>query len=348
MKQNNYSLFDNSLNISSEISNLVWIADGDYKNYNPQEQYADEPSALYFSLPVSRPENEHLVPSPSYYPDYRDLSPEQRWLYWKFLSDPFSGSHNIGYVFLFYYGLERFMLTQEFDKAFYISLKLREIYSHNSFQVYSSKALVLMCSVKSRKDLALDILHSYMQSPQSYLPVNYLLTLKYSFQIPLYPTEIIQNHMYFGFTNDRYIKKYPELFLQTLEEFIQRDFSSNTINLNQYYPVDLKTLPQSQTRIFSNSSLWQYEINFPDFDNHSLNEKILSLLDETHDTVKQYSLKQRKKVNTSVTPQNPRKAKLSPIEVENIPLKLSFDFSALKDWQILSDKHILDMFEEPV
>lgn len=292
----------NTLNVAPEIADLVWIGDGEFKNYdfstdtpttNVNNSFSiisskmpEEPSVLYLSLPVSAPEKNIPVESPPYFPIYRELSPEQRWLYWEFLSKPFSQEHNIGYVFLFYYGLERHLLSGNLDKSFSIILKFREMYDNNSFQHYTARSLTLVCISKKRADLALKFLESDSRSDISSIPINYLLLLKYSFQIPLTASEIIKNHTYFLFNNTRYIKNHPELFSETFQELIHREFQANSIDLNQHFPINIQQLPVKQERIFANISLSNYEIPVPIFENKDFIKKISSLLNETHETVK--------------------------------------------------------------
>ncbi len=344
--------------IAPEIADLVWIGDGENKNYVPASDKRDsngtiklfqpvtveEPSALYLSLPISKPPEGSVVERPPYYPIYKDLIPEQRWLYWEFLSSPFSQRNNIGYVFLFYYGLERHMLCGNLDKAFSITLRLRECYDNASFQNYSSAALTLTCIAKQRSDLALKLLESDSKDGISYIPLEYLLLLKYTFQIPLTKSDIIRNHKYFGFDNTRYIKNQPELFSTTLSELLQREFGADAIDLGKHFPMDLSQLPVRQERMFANMSLNSYEIPFPVFRNHALTRKVLALLEETHETVKIRLREMRKENENTVAPQQPKKAKLSPIESEKIPKKLSFDLSDIEDWNTWSNKRILETF----
>jgi len=290
---------ESMLKVSPEIMDLLWIGDGKYKNYSPPVKQTashsrvtvifssdslEEPSTLYLSLPVSSPPEDALVERPPYYPSYKGLSPEQRWLYWEFLAEPFSPRHNIGYVFLFYYGLERHLAVGNLDKSFNIILKLRKIYTNKSFQNYTANALTLICIAKQRADLALKLIEA--ESDETSMQMEHLLMLKYIFQMPLTVSEIISNHKYFEFHNNRYIKGQPNLFSQTFSELLLRDFQAYSIDLNKHFPMNISNLPAKQERIFANLSLSGYETPVPDFKNKKLALKISSLLSETHETVK--------------------------------------------------------------
>lgn len=293
------------LNVSPEIADLLWIGDGKYQNYSPPKPETTtivntsvtvilsnpidnrvEPSTLYLSLPVSEPAENSLIESPPYYPTYKALSPEQRWLYWKFLADPFSPKHDVGYAFLFFYGLERHMALGDFEKAFDITLKLRKSQLNDSFQGYTATALTLMCASKKRDDLALKLLELYNENQISNIPLDHLLFLKYKFKNPLTVEEIIDNYQYFGFQNNRYIKSQPELFYETLTELLQQDFNANTIDLNRYFPNDIKAATTNQERIFANLSLCDYTTPIHRFQSSNLAKSVLVLLEKTHETVK--------------------------------------------------------------
>ena len=287
--------------VPSEVLDLIWFGDGIHKNYNPpakEEQYAlgvvitytsldyGEPSAILMNLPVNAPAPNTMVESPPYFPSYRELSPEQRWKYWQFLSNPFSSQNDVGYAFLFYYGLERHLFSGKLDQAFEMIIKLRSCYRNPSFQNYTAQALFLTCVIKERNDLARKLVESCEKDSDSTFPVNYLLVLKHKFDMALTASDIIKNHQYFGFTNSRYIKNEPELFHKVLSGFLRQNYNADSINLNEYFPIDIDALPLEQREMFANSSLGHYKASAPIYNNKKLYKKVSSLLYDTHETVK--------------------------------------------------------------
>jgi hypothetical protein len=97
------------------------------------------------ALPVSRT-RDISVPQMGYFPDYRAISPAQRRNYLEWLAGGRSNpSIEIGYVFLFYYGLEERIAAldctaQEELHILEEVLRLRQIYSTNgSFKGYSAQ-----------------------------------------------------------------------------------------------------------------------------------------------------------------------------------------------------------------
>jgi len=83
---------------------------------------------------------------PSYYPSYQGFSPEQRHAYLTWLEKGRAGPTDIGYVFLFFYGLERRLMGEgaredEADITAEVE-RLRDSYgSNHSFRRYSAELL---------------------------------------------------------------------------------------------------------------------------------------------------------------------------------------------------------------
>ena len=140
---NNRSLAVKGLTIHEDLRNLVWIGDGKFKNYTQNQNNEnfmevngfrisisfmnqEEPSLIYTNQKVSQPQDASKVERPPYYPTYSGLTPEQKWLYLKLLSNPYDTSIDIGFVFILYYGLERHLLNGNFEEVFKVILKLRD------------------------------------------------------------------------------------------------------------------------------------------------------------------------------------------------------------------------------
>jgi hypothetical protein len=100
----------------------------------------NDPSTIYSKLPITVPKDITLVSKPGYYPSYIGLSPEQRYVYLNWLQD-ITQEIDVGYMFLFYYGLERRLLIGPFEKAFDMIVRLRKLTKNDSFLNYSGNAL---------------------------------------------------------------------------------------------------------------------------------------------------------------------------------------------------------------
>jgi len=143
--------------IPEEIKELLWFT-GDvpkvsnHSGFNKIEisfekgaKYNDhilnDPSTIYFVLPVQVPSNISLVEKLSYSPSYARMNPEQRYIYLTWLQDVTSDI-DIGYRFVFYYGLERRLIIGDLEKSFDMITRLRKATGNTSFLTHSANALL--------------------------------------------------------------------------------------------------------------------------------------------------------------------------------------------------------------
>ena len=197
------------LTIHNDLRDLVWIGDGKYKNYKkaPSEKNTmeingfqisiafmnhEEPSLIYTNQKVVQPKNINDVERPSYFPTYSSLTPEQKWLYLKLLSNPYDTSIDIGFIFILYYGLERHLLNGNFEEAIDVIFKLRDVHTNKSFQTYSANAIVLACMLHQRGDLVLEFIESLDKEHELAFSDNLFLICYINFDLPLLLKDIMR------------------------------------------------------------------------------------------------------------------------------------------------------------
>ena len=120
-------------------------------------------------LKVSHSENyDHI----GYWPSYSELSPGQKGMFLKWLSQ---GKNNtaidIGYVFIYFYGLEYRVLQENKDlvSIAYEIIRLRKYYASNrSFQGYSERLLAYIISNLNDKDIARELFKAVEPSLDKY------------------------------------------------------------------------------------------------------------------------------------------------------------------------------------
>lgn len=307
-KANQLSDSKRYFSVHSDIKNLIWIENGPKRNFNSinknEEAFQfpgftikvsmNEPSLIDMNQEVKKPRKVEEVPTPPYYPSYKELSPEQKYLYWQFLSNPYQPIVDISYVFILYYGLERHLFVHDFEEAIKVVIKLREVHKNKSFQFYSGNAIVLSCILHQR----VDIMQVFIQSldhdfKRSFSDNLYLLSL-YSFDKPILAEDIVRLSKTFGFTNVNYIKGYPELFKQTLEKLINEKYSTSEIMLKKFIPK-IQSLPNDETKLFANTSLSEESVKVPNLvSSNKLKHIMHDLLIETHESVKKQLAQMRK------------------------------------------------------
>ena len=244
------------------------------------------------------------IPRPSYFPRYDELEPEQRYIYLKFLENPLNGETDIGYVFLFYYGLERHLFEGLFEDAFELILKLRQVYDNSSFQNYSFVALAVTSLAHGRMDL-FEKLVCDCELSDSLLNINFLLLTKIYNQKELIAEELMKYARRFEFVNTKYIKDYPDLFKSTLAGVLNKK--------GGIYPYKYlnKSQPQNYTiNAFANMSI-HAETNIPNYvEVFKFKMECYKVLEEAHSLVKE-ELKNNRDKYIKATP------KVKPIYSED-------------------------------
>ena len=101
-----------------------------------------EPSLIDIMEPVDLSPNKEVEPL-GYFPCYSGLNASQRGKYLMWLCD-IDQPIDIGYVFLYYYGIERFLYKcpEKFNQAYAMILRLRKYHNVKSFPSYSFGALI--------------------------------------------------------------------------------------------------------------------------------------------------------------------------------------------------------------
>ncbi len=280
----------NNFKIPNDMLKLLWIGDGLLKNYNIQAEvrnYKDtdiafiqtiEPSCIFTELPIEECDSYDLsnVDNLGYYPNYFSLDPEQKFYYLKWLED-ITQHIPIGYVFIFYYGLERHLIEGNFEEAFQTILKLKNTFDNASFQAYSTDALLIACVLKNRKDYFKQLL-GYIKQP------DILCIIKIFLNEPLSSEELIDIRKSVGFTNNYYIKKDYNLFKDELNKLLVDRYG------NSFYPTSNTIIDNTNsylTLAMANISLEKRFAKIPDvYSNKMFAKEIKDMLVETHNKIK--------------------------------------------------------------
>jgi hypothetical protein len=302
LKESNGNLDYSS--IHPDIENLLWFGEGRRKNYSKSQDFdnifenlgifvnisflnKDEPSIIYPKLPISVPSDINKVERLPYFPTYVGLTPEQRWVYHKYLSNPYDPDIDLGYVFILYYGLERHLISGNLDEAFHVVLKMRDVYNNKSFQSYSANALITSL-IFQRGDLATKFLDSLDKEFEYEFSDNLFLLFFFGLNLPINSHDIMRMSKSFGFTKQNYIKNYPNLFEKTLTTNLMDNTGSSKIYLSDYINDSKKNkMPQMDISIFANISI-SYKFNGLPLlnENLSLKSEMYKYLYETHEDVK--------------------------------------------------------------
>lgn len=186
----------------------------------------DDPSTIYSTLPVSDCRHPEDIAKLSYFPSYSKMDAFQRGKYILWLRDV-RQQIDIGFVFVYYYGLERHLVYGNFDAAFNEILLLRKHHDNGSFQGYSASALVHSCLLRKR----LDKLQQLYKSPEfDYFGNSNLLIAYYDHQGLQSNTMFLLAFRISG-VNRRYAKLNPDLYKTKITEVLNTEYGC------RYFPI---------------------------------------------------------------------------------------------------------------
>jgi len=164
---------------------MIYVSEG-----KPRE---DEASCIDLSLEIG-----NSVPEPTgslgYYPTYSNLSPNQRANYLRWLSNGrVEPLHDVGYAFLFFYGLERRLIVERQDLNPIVKEVVRLLETYNtsgSFDLYLSRFLAFTAArvgIETLKDKWFDAVfaNSRLQRDKDFLAVALAWFFKKNTPLPV-------------------------------------------------------------------------------------------------------------------------------------------------------------------
>ena len=261
--------------IPKNILNLLWIKGGVFSNFN--SELKDEPSLIDLSCPVNFSEIP-ISEKIGYYPSYIKLSPSEKGKYLNWLCN-IKQEIDIGYVFIFYYGLERHLLYGDYKNAASIIHQLRNLHKNTSFLAYSTDALFISAFIHKDMSIINDI-------DLDTVDIHFSIIADLSTKGYITPKQIIKSAKNVNFTNLRYIKMQSEEFEKRL---------SKELILIQGEPVfevsadNLTDITKKFQAVIANYSLITDEriATFPDvFSSPSFSSVLYEILQKTYNSIK--------------------------------------------------------------
>jgi hypothetical protein len=274
--------------IPKDILNLLWFYDGFNKNCD-----TEDPSGISLTWPISMDKPDPLP----YYPSYHDMTPEQRGTYINWLTN-ISTPIDIGYVFVFFYGLERQIAIGNVDKAVQVIAQLKQEHSQSSFDYYSDNALVFAALLKQDPSILRFI------NPETANPINLILS-KGFLSGSLSAVDIVHISKSIGWDNQRYIKLVPEKFIANLSSILITKYGKNVYPIpNDLSDVPIVKIPLANLCLgdkkynkgpISISSNGALSIEIPDFSSTpKIRTQLLMILKTAHDNTKAQIGRERK------------------------------------------------------
>lgn len=275
------------ISVGLSISISISLYDGEIK-FNNNE--SDDPSTIFLKLPIQKPTRLDSIEPPGYYPSYASLRPEQRWVYLNWLQDV-TEEVDIGYVFIYYYGLERQLLTGKFDSAYDEILKLRRYHRNKSFLAYSESSLVNSSVLMKRADKLTQLLKDNVISNFS----NSLFFIAYYDKYNLSTENLILIFDRMSGLNKRYLREDRQQFQNLLSEVLSECFNVDSFPFANNY--DVGETACARYPLFANISLPD-NIRTPDLPNFYAHKRLMNdlknLFQITHEKFKAWKTENSK------------------------------------------------------
>ena len=255
----------------------------------------DEPSTIFYKLPII-PKEVDNIEKLGYYPSYAGMNPYQRYKYINWLIAP-EKEIDIGYVFVYYYGLERQLMTGNFEESFNEILFLRKHHNNRSFMNYSNIALTHACLVKRKFD--------YIENLVKSIDIKFIDSVVI---LMLYYSKIPINSVYiYGLIDDiisitntskfrNYYKNNPETLFKNLNIVMSDRYPNGDWHF--YNDFNLSEIDKTQHSAFANYSFPDdlRKVEFPDFlTNSKFIDIIFNIISDSHELTKNELKELRKK-----------------------------------------------------
>ncbi len=276
------------ISVAQPLLITISFYDGEIK-FNNNE--SDDPSTILLKLPIKKPTRPDRVEAPGYYPSYAALSTEQRWVYLNWLQDV-TVEVDIGYVFIYYYGIERHLITGSFDRAYDEMLKLRSYHRNKSFLGYSESSLMNSSLLMKRPDKLLELQENNVISDFN----NSLFLIAYYNKYNLYPENLMLIFDRMSGLNKRYFRENRQKFQEFLSKTLTEHFAVDFFPFAHNYDVSETT--SARYPLFANISLPD-NIRAPDLPNFYAHERMMNDLKNvfraTHGKFKAWKTENSKK-----------------------------------------------------
>ena len=251
-----------------------------------------DPSTVFKKLPVKKPSNPPTVEPLPYYPAYSQITPEQRWIYLDWLED-ICRPIEIGYVFIYYYGLERQLLSNDFEQVFDEMLILRQFHNNPSLIGYSDSAL-LYSSLYMRK---IDRINQLLEDTKQNWKGNDVFLVNFILKQELSSKGLINFARGSREINLRYHKENPELFEQVMAEKLTQKYGRAGMPIVPN--LSLSKIHKEPRLIFANISFPRNmrQINVPDFLSYEpIMAEVIPLFEDVHQRIKEDKRKSRNRI----------------------------------------------------
>ncbi|MFJ1491208.1 TerB N-terminal domain-containing protein [Capnocytophaga canis] len=236
--------------------------------YDTEIKKKPDPSTIWVHLPIKYEENPPALP---YFPHYIDLLPSQRYKYLNWLRN-IDNPIDVGYVFLYFYGLEKHLLIGDIEKAIKQIIRLRKHHFNKSFQTYSRNSIIHSCIMRNRLDILLE--EKDLFDIEDFTNTQLLLAQNFGFPVGA-------EHLIYIFYKlypkcRKAIKEDRQGLLKCIEETLMQKYNTKHLSLED---LDLSNAPITTEPRFCNYT-FPHEIRFVEITDYFKFDKFIEKIDD--------------------------------------------------------------------
>jgi hypothetical protein len=251
----------------------------------------NDPSTIYFPLPLCIPIDKDTVPLPPRYPKYYNLTPEQRYIYLNWLKEIEKPIHE-GYRHLFFFGLERQLIIGDFDAAWDMILRLRHCPADKCdfFLFHATDTLFTACMMNR-----IDLLHKMNFIYNEPYWGDMQILVKYYTHEPINANETINILNHNDIKNRRYFDNAPDEYAEEMSKILLEKTGRSFILTENYISEDKRK--KSHIILGFHNSSFPFELKNPNIllpDTQKLINFLHEIHPECHERTKERLRKKRR------------------------------------------------------
>lgn len=236
--------------------------------YDTKIKEKPDPSTIWVYLSIKYEDNPPALP---YFPHYIDLLPSQRYEYLNWLRN-IDNPIDVGYVFLYFYGLEKHLLIGDIEKAIKQIIRLRKHHTNKSFQVYSRNSIIHSCIMRNRLDILLE--EKDLFDIEDFTNTQLLLAQNFGFPIGAEHLIYVFHKLYPKCR--KAIKDDKQRFLKCIEKTLTEKYNAKYLSLDD---LDLSNAPYTTEARFCNYT-FPHEIRFVEITDYFKFDKFIKKIDD--------------------------------------------------------------------
>lgn len=301
--------------IHPDLTNLIWIADGPFQNYDFQPYIicADiegyefelgitklEQSLIFTGLPIEG--EERLTPTEKIKDAfYVNIPPADRKTFWEALENPYGLLVRHEYIFMLLHGLERHLLAGNCLPAARCIIELRKFIGDREFRNTTANGLMMTAMICNRPEIAeefLATLHPYYYFDFS---GDLYVMMMYALDVPMTPERLMILYKNFGYkkfrsVHIRNLRQFGDIYLLELQKAFDEKFGSQEIRMKDFITrEEYLNLPRTSVPVYTSVAISDHEIEVPCMMDAGVFRDFTKLIEETDDRAQKTRIAMYKK-----------------------------------------------------